>query len=89
MLETPQQVSVEKSLLGPDAFEPIAVEEIGEETLNEVLGFGWRVPAPAHKCVDRIPISAAEDLKSGRRLGRGGLSGAKDDAPLSRLERGV
>jgi hypothetical protein len=45
-----------------DARQIAAPEELGEETLHEVLGILGAVPSTAEKRVQRRPVGAAERL---------------------------
>jgi hypothetical protein len=67
----------------------LALQQIGKETLDEILGIGLAVAAPADKAVKRRPIIAAELGQSGVRCSRRQVAAGSDHAPMGREKRGA
>ena len=67
MRERGEEERAKFSLLSVGFLESVLLEQPGEESLREVLGFVRIRAAPPNKSVNGIPITAAEDLERDRR----------------------
>src|SRR6188768_4001113 len=68
--------------------DPVPLEELCEERLDQVLGICRAVPAAAQKGIERIPVDFAQGGQRFARVRRGTLvTGGEHEAPAGRREK--